>query len=372
MSTKKLRLAFTGGGTGGHILPILSLLQTIDTSRQYRQQIDKVFWFGEKESMEANFFDQHQDTFEYIQPQFISIIAGKYRRETIRRSRLKNIRDIFLFPIGIIQSIIAIVYHKIDVVFCKWGYVSLPVVIAARLCRKKIVVHDSDTHPGLTTRFASRFAHQNFSWFPDTLPDGEVIGQILSDKLVVDLLPLPFVLPSDKHIILIAGGSSGSKKLYEGVLQAIAREKNLQDKYFFIFVNGNHIIDPEYIQGLEQCILITDLITDQAVMGWLYRVADKAIVRGGTTTLAECKLFDLPLVIVPLPITHDQAGNAEFYVQQYSDVMISQNDPDFIPLLIKHISTTIPKSFELTSEHILERIRSAKYRILDSLFDSKK
>lgn len=119
MSTKKLRLAFTGGGTGGHILPILSLLQTIDTSRQYRQQIDKVFWFGEKESMEANFFDQHQDTFEYIQPQFISIIAGKYRRETIRRSRLKNIRDIFLFPIGIIQSIIAIVYHKIDVVFCK-------------------------------------------------------------------------------------------------------------------------------------------------------------------------------------------------------------------------------------------------------------
>lgn len=107
-------------------------------------------------------------------------------------------------------------------------------------------------------------------------------------------------------------------------------------------------------------------------MGWLYRVADKAIVRGGTTTLAECKLFDLPLVIVPLPITHDQAGNAEFYVQQYSDVMISQNDPDFIPLLIKHISTTIPKSFELTSEHILERIRSAKYRILDSLFDSKK
>ena len=100
-------------------MPLISLLQTIDSTGQYRHKIDHLYRFGEKKGMEYAFFTKYEDTFKHIHPQFISILAGKYRRETIRQSRLKNIRDLFLFPLGIIQSIRHILTKKIDVIFCK-------------------------------------------------------------------------------------------------------------------------------------------------------------------------------------------------------------------------------------------------------------
>jgi len=70
-----------------------------------------------------------------------------------------------------------------------------------------------------------------------------------------------------------------------------------------------------------------------------YRYADLGIVRGGTTTLAEAKLFGLPLVIVPLPITHDQTSNAQRYVDHYGDSIVSQNSHDFVERLQREIIT---------------------------------
>ena len=81
-----------------------------------------------------------------------------------------------------------------------------------------------------------------------------------------------------------------------------------------------------------------------------------AIVRGGTTTLAECKLFDLPLVIVPLPVTHDQAKNAQFYVENHNDICISQNDPDFVSQLAHHIAKTQPKHSSFDVHKTKEKI----------------
>lgn len=72
-------------------------------------------------------------------------------------------------------------------------------------------------------------------------------------------------------------------------------------------------------------------------MGLCYQHAALGIVRGGTTTLAEAKLFDLPLIIVPLPVTHDQTTNAQWYVEHYGDSLISQNSSDFQARLQREI-----------------------------------
>gem|GEM_PF-3445026 len=74
-------------------------------------------------------------------------------------------------------------YH-IDVVFCKGGFVSLPLTIAAWIWRKKIYVHESDTRAGLATRICGYLATANFSGFPGTLPNSQVIGQIMSNDLI--------------------------------------------------------------------------------------------------------------------------------------------------------------------------------------------
>ncbi len=367
MKQQPLNIAFTWWGSGGHILPLISLLQTIDRWQEYRQVVDNVYRFGEKKGMEYTFFEQYKDSFTHVQPQFITILAGKYRRETIWISRWRNIRDMFLFPLGIIQSIWHILTKKIDVIFCKWWYVSLPVVIAAWICHRKIYVHDSDTTPGLTTRLASRFATQNFSGFPDTLRDSITVWQILSDDLVKQPSSLPFDIPKDKLMILVAWGSLGAQKLYKAVLKATATDPWFAEQCVIVIINGRHLIDSSDLPKNHDHIIITDLITEQAVMWWLYHRADIAVVRGGTTTLAECKLFEVPLVIVPLPVTHDQQKNAEFYVDNFGDTLLSQNDPEFVQKLYKSLVNTSPKSITLTTDKIKDKIAQAKTTILDRM-----
>lgn len=367
MQKRLKNLAVTWWWSWWHILPIISLLQMIDESSHYRQQIDKIYRFGEKNGMEYKFFNQYKWLFQHIYLKFISILAGKYRRETIWISRWRNFRDVFLFPLGILQSIFWIIYYHIDIVFCKWWYVSLPVVIAAWLLRKKIYVHDSDTTPWLTTRLASRFATQNFSGFPDTLSHTICVGQILSEWLIQTTIDQWYHLPKDRLIVLVAGGSLWAQKLYHGVLQAIQNDEFCQKKCFFVFINGNNIIEKKYLPDNLSNILITDLITDQAIMWYFYLHADLGIVRGGTTTLAECKLFDIPLVIVPLPVTHDQAKNAQYYVDNYKDIVINQNDIHFVNLLHKYILKTKKKHTITSLSKTKTSIQKAKKIILDMM-----
>ena len=364
MSDRKKKIAFTGGGSGWHILPIISLMQYIDDTDHCRKLVDSVYRFGEKTGMEYNFYVSTQALFQHIHPKFISIVSGKYRRETIRISRLKNIRDIFLFPFGILQSIFWLRYYDIDVVFCKWGYVALPVVLAAWILRKSIYVHDSDTTPGLTNRLASRFSTKNFSGFPNTLPHTVCVGQILSNNLITsDISPLV----SDRIEVLIAGWSLGAKKLYQGVLTAIKQLWIQPDQYHFTFINGDKLIEVNDSWLLSDTITITGLIQDQAEMGRLYAQSDFAIVRGGTTTLAECKLFDLPLVIVPLPVTHDQQRNAQWYVDTYHDILLDQNDISFVDKLqsILHSASKRVKSYD--NKKILHTIQHAKKIIINEM-----
>ncbi|HBB03836.1 TPA: hypothetical protein DCZ39_02960, partial [Patescibacteria group bacterium] len=77
----------------------------------------------------------------------------------------------------------------------------------------------------------------------------------------------------------------------------------------------------------------------QKDMGELYNRCDIAITRGGTTSLAEQKLYDMKQIIIPIPRTHDQYDNAKWYVRRHNDIMINQRDHDFESQLgnaIKH------------------------------------
>jgi UDP-N-acetylglucosamine--N-acetylmuramyl-(pentapeptide) pyrophosphoryl-undecaprenol N-acetylglucosamine transferase len=120
---------------------------------------------------------------------FVPILSGKYRRETKRSSRFKNVRDIFLFGAGFFQALFRLIRYDIDVVFCKGGFVALPVVLAAALLQRQIIVHESDTHPGLVNKIASRFTTKVFTGFDKVLHNAKTIGQIISDEIIADHLP---------------------------------------------------------------------------------------------------------------------------------------------------------------------------------------
>lgn len=178
---KKLNIAWAGGGTGGHVFPVKSLIQQVEKISKYAEKIDQQYRFGTKNSMEADQAFELQKNIKNLT--FLPIFSGKWRREKEFSALLKNLRDLILLGLGILQSLYRLWSKKIDRVFCKGGYVALPVVFAAKILRVPIFVHESDVHPGLVNRIASRFAKCSFTAFPKVLPRSRVLGQILSDEL---------------------------------------------------------------------------------------------------------------------------------------------------------------------------------------------
>ncbi|MFA7298606.1 MAG: glycosyltransferase [Candidatus Absconditabacterales bacterium] len=332
--TKKLRIAMTGGGTGGHVFPIRSLLEFLKNTPEYNEKVEKLYWFGSKNSLEEKICHELQDNDLEHKLSFIPIYSGKYRRESYRKSKLKNIPDFFLFVFGCFQSFFELLYHRIDVVFCKGGYVALPVVLAAALLRRKIIVHESDTHSGLVNKIASHFAKKIFTGFEGSLPDGETIGQIISDDIIIENRP-EF---TSKTLVLVVGGSQGSKRLYQNLLQILEFTPDIASQYEFFICLG--LLNEEMSTLFDKFHHVhTYGFLSQKEMGELYNMSDIAITRGGTTSLAEQKLYDLKQIIVPIPRTHDQYDNAKWYVRVHSDVMINQRDKDFESQLsdaIKH------------------------------------
>ncbi len=322
-----------GWGTGGHVFPIKSLIEFLKQHPSYDERIEKLYRFGSKKSLEMKTCQDLQDRDTEHKLQFVSISSWKYRRETYRKSRLKNIPDLFCFVFWIFQSIYRILSHRIDIVFCKGGYVALPVVLAAALLRRKIVVHESDTRPGLVNRIASRFAKTTFTGFDGALPKSKTIGQILSDDIIIEGHP-EF---TSKTLVLVAGGSQGSKRLYQSLLHLIEFTPNLKENYEFFFVLG--FANEDMLTQMDKFSHVHAYgFLSQKEMGELYNICDIAITRGGTTSLAEQKLYDMKQIIVPIPWTHDQYDNAKRYAKHYNDVRINQRDTDFEQQLGKAIT----------------------------------
>lgn len=105
----------------------------------------------------------------------------------------------------------------------------------------------------------------------------------------------------------------------------------------------------------------------QKQMGELYNICDMAITRGGTTSLAEQKLYDIKQIIVPIPRTHDQYDNAKRYVRVHNDVMINQRDHDFESQLgnaIKHFKGFKKVRIQKNKKEIISHAKKVIWNII--------
>lgn len=293
--------------------------------------------------------DEVQEESEYISDiyipklSFVSILSGKLRRQPNFKEILLNVADIFKFTIWIFQSLRYIYSKKIDVVFCKWWYVALPVVIAAKILRRKIIVHESDTKSWLVNRVAAKFANTIYTWFDNVLPKWQTIGQIISDEIVTEdiLKSSDQNLLKSKSIILVNLWSLGSASVHDALLYIFVKYPDLLINYEWHIIlwslNANY--EEKYQEIIKKVVmnrasssssekssnLTTYTFVDQKTMWKLLYISDISICRWGTTGLAEQKLFGLKQIIIPIPRTHDQAKNAEFYKSEYQDIYIAQN-----------------------------------------------
>lgn len=294
------KIAFTGGGTVGHVSVNLSLIPTA------LEQGDETFYIGSKNGIEREMVESQLPNVKYH-----AISSGKLRRYL----SFENVKDVFKVLKGILDARKVLKKEKPDILFSKGGFVSVPVVIAARSLKIPTIVHESDLTPGLANKIALKFAKKIYTTFEDTkqyLPEGKAdfVGATIREDLKSGNKDRGYQLTSfkaNRKVLLVMGGSLGSKKL-----NSIIREnlKSLQKTYQIIHLTGKGLLDTSYneTEGYVQYEFVKDDLTD------LLAITDTVISRAGSNAIYEFLTLKIPMLLIPLGLDQsrgDQIDNAK-------------------------------------------------------------
>ncbi len=332
-----MKILFTGGGTGGHVYPIVAIVREI--RRLYTKKNLEFYYVGPKNEFGLILLSQEDFIIK-------TIVSGKIRRYF----SFKNMADIlFKIPFGIIQSIFILLINRPILVFSKGGPGSVAVTFAARLLFVPVFVHESDVAPGWSNQFASKWAKKVFVSFSKTeyfdpkkisITGNPIRKEILDgDKQRAAEI---FNLTLSKPVILIGGGSQGAEAINDFVLRVI---NDLLKDYEII-----HITGPENIKEISaeaQVVEDHDLeryyhpigFLDEEKLKHAYKVADLIVGRAGAGTIFEIAAAGKPSILVPLPgsASDHQSKNAYAYTQTGACMVIEQENltPNFFMENIK-------------------------------------
>lgn len=322
---KKIKILVTGGGTGGHVIPLMSI---VDELKKYNTQILYVGSGNKIEKQEAN---KHHISYK-------SIMVGKYRRYF----DWQNFIDFFKFLIGIFQSFFIVLCYNPDRVFSKGGYVGLPIIYAAWLLRKKIFIHETDAKLGLANKLSLNKCQKIFvSFSPKFYPE------ISADKIVYSGSPLKEDFHNLKKnnyfnnklkTILITGGSQGSCFLNQTIAQIIPE---LIKKYNIIHIAGEKDYQRLKKNNWEN-YKVYNYTSEFA--NFLYN-SDLVISRSGGTIfeIAFCKK---PAILIPLP------GSANNHQERNAQILHQSN----AALVLKQAKITPDSLLEIISRLVEDKI----------------
>ena len=312
-------IVFTGGGTAGHIMPNIALFPEAE------KVFDKIVYIGSNK-MEKEILKNFPSVLFYEIPCV----------KLIRKLTPKNL----LIPLKLIQSIKhakkLLKEIKPAVVFSKGGYVSLPVVIAAKQLNIPVISHESDMTMGLANKIIYRYSNLMLTSFETTAKDKKkclYVGSPIRESIFLgnkNNLKLNF---NEKPVILFFGGSLGSKKINDIVEKSIDQ---LCKDFFVIHLTGKgkktSIKNKNYYQK-EFASNIEDF----------FAAADLVVTRGGANALFELLALNKPMLIIPLSKVEsrgDQIDNANYFAQKgYAKVLMEEDlSPESLYNAIKNLN----------------------------------
>jgi len=324
-----MRIILTGGGTGGHLFPIIAVARELKTV--FQQNISR-FPSSQTGELKLIFIGPPTIGEESLAAEGIShktIFAGKLRRY----ASLQNVFDIFKIPLGFIQSLWHLFAFMPNVVFSKGGYGSIPVILAARVYRIPVLIHESDTIPGLANKFCARFSKriaiafaETSSYFPPkktALTGNPVRVEILKGSK--EEAKRIFGLSGTKPVLLILGGSQGAQAINDAVFMALV---HLLERCEII-----HQCGAENFESLKQLMVGKTYpgyflfpFLDEQQLNHAYAAADLIISRAGAGSIAEIATLGKPSIIVPLPdsASNHQLKNATEFGRSGATLIIEQ------------------------------------------------
>lgn len=301
---EKKKIVMTGGGTAGHVTPNIALMPALKEAGY------EITYIGSYNGMEKGLIEAQGIP-------YIGISSGKLRRYF----DWKNFTDPFKVLKGYGQAVSALKKIKPDVVFSKGGFVSVPVVLAAKHCHIPAIIHESDITPGLANRIAIRGAKKVCCNFPETmkyLPEdkavltGSPIRRELFSGNSEEALKLCGFPDHNKPVLLIIGGSSGSKAINEAVRKILPE---LLEEFYVIHLCGKGNLDNQLkgLLGYAQFEYASAELTD------MFALADLAISRAGANSICELLALHKPNILIPLSAAAsrgDQILNAKSFAKQ--------------------------------------------------------
>jgi UDP-N-acetylglucosamine--N-acetylmuramyl-(pentapeptide) pyrophosphoryl-undecaprenol N-acetylglucosamine transferase len=323
-----MKIVLTGGGTGGHFYPLMAVTEEINNYVSEHNLVEpEVYYLSDSSYDEGALFENNMV--------FKKVRAGKVRRYI----SLRNATDLFKTMIGLPQALIALYKLWPDVVFSKGGYVSVPVVLAARILRIPVVIHDSDAIPGRANVWAGAFAVRIGISYPDA-------ASYFKHEERVALIGNPVRRGVKKHntveareqlgldpnipTLLVLGGSQGAEAVNNVILQGI---KELVDTYQVVHQTGkDHFVTCKELAAMElskhQNKGRYHPVANYGVfdLSMAASSADLIISRAGSGAIFEIAMWEKPAILVPIPgeISRDQRANAYAYAQSGAAVVIEQ------------------------------------------------
>ena len=304
------RIVLTGGGTAGHVTPHLSLIPRL---KEMGYEIHYIGTNGIEKQMIAKIPDI----------QYHEVKSGKLRRYF----SWQNFIDPFKVIWGALQSAIARI--KPDVCFSKGGFVSVPVVVGAWLCRVPTVCHESDLTPGLANRICTRFAKKVCTTFAECAKaigaKGVHTGTPLRPELFTGSRAAGLALAGfdgSKPVLLMTGGSLGAQSVNKCLRDSLPQLLPHMD-VLHLCGKGNLDESLKELKGYCQKEFLSEEMPDALA------VADIVLSRAGSNTLSELLALQKPMLLVPYPkgaSRGDQIENAKSYAAQGLARVLMQED----------------------------------------------
>jgi len=325
-----MRVILTGGGTGGHIFPLISVAKKIkEIAEQRGVQTIEFLYVGPAFDQKSEEIFKHED----IKTKYI--FTGKFRRYY----STMNFVDIIRIPMGIIQAAWILFKFMPEVVFSKGGYGSFPVMFVSWLYNIPVrLIHESDVVPGLANKITSHFATKIGIAFKEAalkfpLKKTALVGVPVRPDICSQDRQIArkfFNINSEREVLLVMGGSQGAEIINNSVLGVLS---DLLVKYEVIHIagpsnyesvkaNSSPITEKQNSEYYHLYPFLTEEIK------FAYTLADLVVSRAGASSIFEISYCQKPSIIIPIKKSAQdhQRQNAYTYAKSGGAIVIEEDN----------------------------------------------
>lgn len=306
-------IVLTGGGTAGHVTPNIALVPAL------REAGYEISYIGSYDGIERKLIKE-------LNIPYYGISSGKLRRYF----DLKNFTDPFRVLKGFREARKLLKQLKPDVVFSKGGFVTVPVVIAAKRCKIPAVIHESDMTPGLANKLCIPSAVKVCCNFPET------VKSLPGDKAVLTGTPIRQELlngdaeagrrfcgfTSEKPVLMVIGGSLGAASVNSHIRSILPE---LLKEFQIIHLCGKGKTD-ESLTGTDGYVQFEYIKKELAD---LFALSDIVISRAGANAICEISALHKPNLLIPLSASAsrgDQILNARSFERQGYSMVLEEEE----------------------------------------------